>query len=84
MRLLKVLQLREIHAALLAADPNHETVTSIAARFGIWDFSLFARNYKTLLRGIAFTYFAYAIETCTAPFRSSRHVAAICGPRLIK
>lgn len=48
MRLLKVLQLREIHAALLAADPNHETVTSIAARFGIWDFSLFARNYKIL------------------------------------
>jgi AraC family ethanolamine operon transcriptional activator len=47
-RLLKVIQLREIHAALLAADPNHETVTSIAARFGIWDFSLFASNYKDL------------------------------------
>jgi AraC family ethanolamine operon transcriptional activator len=48
MRLLKVLQLREIHSALLAADPTHETVTCIAARFGIWDFSLFARNYKDL------------------------------------
>jgi AraC family transcriptional regulator, ethanolamine operon transcriptional activator len=48
MRLLKVRQLREIHAALLVADPAHETVTRIAARFGVWDFSLFARNYKVL------------------------------------
>jgi AraC family ethanolamine operon transcriptional activator len=48
MRLLKVRQLREIRAALLRADPQHDTVTRIAARFGIWDFSLFARNYKAL------------------------------------
>jgi len=47
-RLLKMRQLREIRAALLAADPLHETVASIAGRFGIWDFSLFARNYKRL------------------------------------
>jgi hypothetical protein len=33
---------------LLAADPVHETVASIAGRFGVWDFSLFARNYKRL------------------------------------
>lgn len=48
MRLLKVRQLREIRAALLRADPQRDTVTRIAARFGIWDFSLFARNYKAL------------------------------------
>jgi AraC family transcriptional regulator, ethanolamine operon transcriptional activator len=48
MRLLKVRQLREIRAALLAADPTHDTVTRVASRFGVWDFSLFARNYKAL------------------------------------
>jgi AraC family ethanolamine operon transcriptional activator len=48
MRLLKVRQLREIRAALLTAHPRHDTVTQVAARFGIWDFSLFARNYKAL------------------------------------
>lgn len=48
MRLLKVRQLREIRAALLRGDPQRDTVTRIAARFGIWDFSLFARNYKAL------------------------------------
>lgn len=48
MRLLKVRQLREIRAALLRADPQRDTVTRIAARYGIWDFSLFARNYKAL------------------------------------
>jgi len=47
-RLLKVRQLREIRIALLTADPAQETVTKIAARFGVWDFSLFARNYKAL------------------------------------
>ncbi|HWK50715.1 MAG TPA: helix-turn-helix domain-containing protein [Steroidobacter sp.] len=47
-RLLKVRQLREIRAALLRADPQCDTVTRIAARFGIWDFSQFARNYKAL------------------------------------
>jgi AraC family ethanolamine operon transcriptional activator len=47
-RLLKMRQLREIRAALLAADPASETVASIAGRFGVWDFSLFARNYKRL------------------------------------
>jgi hypothetical protein len=25
-----------------------DTVTKIAARFGVWDFSLFARNYRAL------------------------------------
>ncbi|MDY6947896.1 MAG: helix-turn-helix domain-containing protein [Pseudomonadota bacterium] len=48
MRLIKLRQLREIHAALLRADPQRDTVTRIAARFGIWDFNLFARNYKAL------------------------------------
>lgn len=48
MRLLKLRQLVEIRTALLAADPVTDTVTRIAAGFGIWDFSLFARNYKAL------------------------------------
>lgn len=48
MRLLKVRQLREIRAALLSANAGEHTVTKIAARFGVWDYSLFARNYKAL------------------------------------
>jgi AraC family ethanolamine operon transcriptional activator len=48
MRLLKVRQLLEIRRALLATDPAHDTVARIAARFGVWDFSLFARNYRAL------------------------------------
>jgi hypothetical protein len=48
MRLLKVRQLREIRSALLRGDPVADTVTRIAARFGVWDFSLFARNYRAL------------------------------------
>jgi AraC family transcriptional regulator, ethanolamine operon transcriptional activator len=48
MRLLKVRQLLEIRAALLAGDPAHDAVARIAGSFGVWDFSLFARNYKSL------------------------------------
>jgi AraC family transcriptional regulator, ethanolamine operon transcriptional activator len=48
MRLLKLRQLHEIRAALLAADPTHDTATGIATLFGIWDLSLFARNYRAL------------------------------------
>jgi AraC family ethanolamine operon transcriptional activator len=48
MRLLRVRQLHEIRAALLAAEPQKETVATIAARFGVWDFSQFARNYHGL------------------------------------
>jgi AraC family ethanolamine operon transcriptional activator len=48
MRLLKVRQLREIRLALLDAEPGSETVAAIATRFGVWDFSLFARNYRGL------------------------------------
>jgi AraC family ethanolamine operon transcriptional activator len=48
MRLLKVRQLLEIRRALLAGDPARDTVARVAARFGVWDFSLFARNYKAL------------------------------------
>jgi AraC family transcriptional regulator, ethanolamine operon transcriptional activator len=47
-RFLKLRQLREINAALSLADPARETVTHLAGRFGVWDFSLFARNYKRL------------------------------------
>lgn len=48
MRLLKVNQLSEIRSALIEADPRTQTISSIVGRFGIWDFSSFARNYKAL------------------------------------
>jgi AraC-like DNA-binding protein len=48
MRLLKIRQLHEIRAALLSAQPGLDTVTHIAARFGVLDPSLLARNYKNL------------------------------------
>ena len=48
MRLLKAIQLHSIRTALLRADLERDTVTNIAGRFGIWDFSLFARNYKAM------------------------------------
>lgn len=48
MRLLKVRQLHEIRAALLRKQPPVETVTEVAYRFGVFDLSLLARNYKAL------------------------------------
>ena len=48
MRLLKIRQLHEIRAALLRGQPGLDTVTHIAARFGVLDPSLLARNYKVL------------------------------------
>ncbi len=48
MRLLKVRQLHEIRAALMRTHPRVDTVTHIAARFGVFDPSLLARNYKAL------------------------------------
>lgn len=47
-RFLKARQLQEVRAALLASDAAHETVTAIATRFGVWDFSAFSRNYRAL------------------------------------
>ncbi len=38
-------RLRAIHAALKHAPPG-ETVTHICARFGVWDFGRFARQYR--------------------------------------
>lgn len=48
MRLLRVNQLSEIRSALIAADPNTQTISNIVEHFGVWDFSSFARNYKAL------------------------------------
>lgn len=48
MRLLKVRQLREIRAALTSAEHGEQKIASIAARFGVWDHSAFARHYKAL------------------------------------
>jgi AraC family ethanolamine operon transcriptional activator len=71
-RMLKVRQLLEIRVALLEADPGHDTVARTAARFGVWDFSLFARNYKAL-------YGESPSETLRKPSRKS----ADAGPRWI-
>jgi AraC family ethanolamine operon transcriptional activator len=50
MRFLKVNRLREIRSALMAADAREESVWKIATRFGIWDLSAFAHDYKALFR----------------------------------
>ena len=48
-RFLKVRQLQEVRSALLDAGASGgKSVSSIATRFGVWDFSLFARNYRAL------------------------------------
>lgn len=47
MRLLKAKQLWEVRSALLHRQPG-EGVHQIAERFRVWDFSLFARNYRAL------------------------------------
>mgnify|MGYP003576546496 CR=1 FL=1 len=46
-RLIKTRQLWEIRAALLHREPG-ERVLKIAERFGVYDFSVFARNYQAL------------------------------------
>ena len=38
-------RLRAIHAALKRAPPG-ETVTNVCARYGVWDFGRFARQYR--------------------------------------
>jgi AraC family ethanolamine operon transcriptional activator len=48
MRLLRAKQLWDVRAALLGASPEHDTVKKVAARFGVWDLSLFAHNYREL------------------------------------
>lgn len=47
-KFLRARQLQEIRAALLTAELDSVTVSSVATRFGVWDFSLFARNYRSL------------------------------------
>lgn len=47
-RFLKARQLQEVRSELLTTQAQGETVTRIVARFGVWDFSLFARNYRAL------------------------------------
>lgn len=46
MRLMKLRQLYEIRIALLRATAGSDTVMAVASRFGVWDLSLFARNYR--------------------------------------
>jgi AraC family transcriptional regulator, ethanolamine operon transcriptional activator len=48
MRFLKVNRLREIRSALIDADGREESVWKVATRFGVWDLSAFAHDYKAL------------------------------------
>ena len=47
-RFLKLRQLQEVRSALLNPVLNTDTVGVIAARFGVWDMSAFARDYRTI------------------------------------
>jgi AraC family ethanolamine operon transcriptional activator len=40
--------LHQVRSALKAADPSIETVTKIAAQFGVWQLGRFARDYRDL------------------------------------
>lgn len=48
MRFLKMKQLADIRVALLNAAPGEVTVTEVVEPAGVWDLSLFTRNYKAL------------------------------------
>jgi AraC family ethanolamine operon transcriptional activator len=47
-RFLRARQLQEIRSALLTQHSANETISQVAARFGVWDFNLFSRNYRAL------------------------------------
>jgi|SRR5882672_11462160 len=47
-RYLRARKLRAIRAALICADPRFETVSKIAAQFGMSDLGRMARDYRTL------------------------------------
>jgi AraC family ethanolamine operon transcriptional activator len=47
-RFLRAHQLYEINRALRTVEDGVETVSAIASRFGVCDFSLFARNYRAM------------------------------------
>ncbi len=44
----EVARLHQIREALLRAHPRHDTVTRVAVRFGVSDFSSFAVKYKAM------------------------------------
>lgn len=47
-RFLRLRQLQEVRSALLNPVLNADTVGAIAGRFGVWDLSAFARDYRTI------------------------------------
>ncbi|HKE97096.1 MAG TPA: helix-turn-helix domain-containing protein [Povalibacter sp.] len=47
-RFMKACQLQEVRSALLNSSSLQDTVTAVARRFGVWDFSLLARNYRAM------------------------------------
>jgi len=69
MRLLKAKQLWEVRAALLNRQSG-EGVIQIAGRFGFWDASLFAHNYKALFGELP-------SETLQSPVNASRRDASL-------
>jgi AraC family ethanolamine operon transcriptional activator len=48
LRYLTLRRLHEVRDELRKADPDETTVTSIAARFGFWQFGRFAGQYRRL------------------------------------
>jgi AraC family ethanolamine operon transcriptional activator len=70
-RFLEVRQLYEIRNQLLAPQLPGETVASIAARSGVWNFDLFARNYHAV----------YAESPTDTLHAGRRYVRPVTGAR---
>ena len=47
-RYLQLRQLRQVHSALRAADPEAASVGDLLVQHGEWEFSRFARRYRRL------------------------------------
>jgi len=47
-RSLRLCQLHRVRSALRGADPDRDTITSIATECGVWDLSRLAREYRSL------------------------------------
>lgn len=48
LRYLKLRRLNQVRRALLQADPRRDSVTHIAAQFGVWEMGRFAGEYRNL------------------------------------
>lgn len=64
MAYLKTLRLQSIYRALKAANPRHESVNSIANRYGFWSLNHFAKDYKTMFCEIPSVTLAKVSKSC--------------------